>query len=97
KIPELIKMLEDIKNEVEIIGINDIDNKEYISNYYTYKKNTKFHSTYKTSSNISKRLKVNVFPTFIIINQNGEIVKREIGFNKGSIRKTIKKLIQQSK
>ena len=95
--PDLIKLQEEFKNDLVVIGINDIDNKEDISNYYAYKKNTNFLSTYKTSSNISKRLKVNVFPTFIIINQNGEIVKREIGFNKGSIRKTIKKLIQQSK
>lgn len=95
--PDLIKLQEEFKNDLVVIGINDIDNKEDISNYYAYKKNTNYLSTYKTSSNISKRLKVNVFPTFIIINQNGEIVKREIGFNKGSIRKTIKKLIQQTK
>jgi len=42
-------------------------------------------------------LKINAFPTFIIINQKGEIEKAEIGFDKSNIRKTIKKLIKENK
>ncbi len=95
--PDLIKLQEEFKNDLVIIGINDRDDKEDISDYYAYKKNTNYFSTYKTSTNISKNLKVSAFPTFIIINQKGEIVKTEIGFDKGNIRKTIKKLIKENK
>jgi len=94
--PDLIKMQEEFKNDLVIIGINDRDNKEDITDYYAYKKGNYF-STYKTETDISKNLKINVFPTFIIINQKGEIEKAETGFDKGSIRKTIKKLIKENK
>ena len=93
--PDLIKMQEEFKNDLVIIGINDRDVKEDITDYYAYKKGNYF-STYKTETNISKNLKINTFPTFVIINQKGEIVKTEIGFDKGSIRKTIKKLIKEN-
>ena len=95
--PVLMKLQEEFKNDLVIIGINDRDDKEDISDYYAYKKNIHYFSTYKTETDISKILKINAFPTFIIINQKGEIVKINEGFNKGSIRKTIKKLIQESK
>lgn len=94
--PDLIKLQEEFKNDLVIIGINDSDDKEDISDYYAYKKNTNYFSTYKTATNISKNLKVTAFPTFIIINQKGEIVKTEVGFNKSSIRKTIKNLIKEN-
>lgn len=93
--PGLIKMQEEFKNDLVIIGINDRDDKEDITDYYAYKKGNYF-STYKTETDISKNLKINTFPTFVIINQKGEIVKTEIGFDKGSIRKTIKKLIKEN-
>jgi len=73
--PDLIKLQEEFKNDLVIIGINDQDDKQDITDYYSYKKNTLYFSTYKTSTNISKSLKVNAFPTFIIIDQKGEIVK----------------------
>lgn len=95
--PDLIKLQEEFKNDLVVSGINDIDNKEDISSYYAYKKNINYLSTYKALTNISKGLKVDIFQTFVIINCNGEIVKVVIGFNKGSVRKTIKKLIRQTK
>ncbi|SEI00788.1 Thiol-disulfide isomerase or thioredoxin [Paenimyroides aquimaris] len=94
--PDLIKMQEEFKNDLVIVGINDRDDKEDITDYYAYKKGNYF-STYKTETDISKNLKINAFPTFIIINQKGEVVKTEVGFDKGSIRKTIKKLIKENK
>lgn len=94
--PDLIKLQEEFKNDLVIIGINDRDDKEDISDYYAYKKNNNYFSTYKTATNISKNLKISTFPTFIIINQKGEIVKTEVGFNKSSIRKTIKNLIKEN-
>lgn len=93
--PDLIKLQEEFKNDLVIIGINDRDDKTDISDYYAYKNNTNYFSTYETTTNISKNLKVSAFPTFIIINQKGEIVKTEVGFNKSSIRKIIKNLIKE--
>ncbi len=94
--PDLIKLQDEFKNDLVIIGINDSDDKEDISDYYAYKKNNNYFSTYKTSTNISKSLKVSAFPTFIIINQKGEVVKTEVGFDKESIRKSIKNLIKEN-
>ena len=93
--PDLITMQEEFKDNLVIIGINDMDTKEDITDYYVYKKGNYF-STYKTKMNISKNLKVSAFPTFVIINQKGEVVKTEVGFDKGSIRKTIKNLIKEN-
>src|SRR5690606_30242426 len=67
--PDLIKLQDEFKNDLVIIGINDRDDKQDISDYYAYKKNTSYFSTYKTATNISKSLKISAFPTFIIINQ----------------------------
>ena len=94
--PGLIKLQDEFKNDLVIIGINDSDDKEDISDYYAYKKNNNYFSTYKTSTNISKSLKISAFPTFIIINQKGEVVKTEVGFDKESIRKSIKNLIKEN-
>ena len=95
--PDLMKLQEEFKNDLVIIGINDRDDKQDISDYYAYKKNTFYFSTYKTSNHISNSLKINTFPTFIILDQKGEIVKIEVGFNKKRIRNTIKSLIKNYK
>ena len=94
--PDLMKLQQEFKNDLVIIGINDRDDKEDVTDYYAYKKNTFYFSTYKTSNHISNNLKITAFPTFIIINQKGEVVKTEVGFDKGSIRKTIKSLIKEN-
>lgn len=95
--PDLMKLQEEFKNDLVIIGINDRDNKEDVTDYYSYKKNTFYVSTYKTSNHISNSLKITAFPTFIIIDQKGDLVKTEVGFDKSSIRKTIKNLIKNNK
>lgn len=94
--PDLMKLQEEFKNDLVIIGINDRDDKEDVTDYYSYKKNNFYLSTYKTSNHISNNLKITAFPTFIIINQKGEVVKTEVGFNKSSIRKSIKNLIKEN-
>lgn len=94
--PDLMKLQQEFKDDLVIIGINDRDDKEDVTDYYSYKKNTFYASTYKTSNHISNNLKITAFPTFIIINQKGEIVKTEVGFDKSSIRKTIKNLIKEN-
>ena len=94
--PDLMKLQQEFKNDLVIIGINDRDDKEDVTDYYSYKRNTFYLSTYKTSNHISNNLKITAFPTFIIINQKGEVVKTEVSFNKSSIRKTIKSLIKEN-
>jgi len=92
--PDLIKLQEEFKDNLVIIGINDRDDAEDISDYYEYKK-ANYLSTFKTDVNISKILKINAFPTFIIIDTNGNIVYNEIGFYKKEIRKQIKQYIKK--
>ena len=92
--PDLIKLQEEYKDNLVIIGINDRDDAEDISDYYEYKK-ANYLSTYKTDVNISKILKINAFPTFIIIDTNGNIVNNEIGFHKKEIRKQINQYIKK--
>ncbi len=97
-IPDLIALQEEFKNDLVIIGINDMDTKNDVNDYYSYKK-VNYLSTYKLNTNISKKLKISAFPTTVIINQNGEVVSAESGFQKGtfkkSLRKNIKKLIKE--
>lgn len=90
--PELIKLQNEYKDQLVIIGINDRDDAEDITDYYTYK-SANYLSSYKTDFNFSNYLKIKVFPTFIIINNKGNVVYNEIGFNKKEIRKQIKKYI----
>ena len=45
--PDLITLQEEFRNDLVIIGINDSDNKEDISDYYAYKKNTCYFSKQK--------------------------------------------------
>ncbi|MDQ8015123.1 MAG: TlpA disulfide reductase family protein [Flavobacterium nitrogenifigens] len=98
-IPYLIELQEEFKNDLVIIGINDMDTKNDVNDYYSYKK-VNYLSTYKSDTNISKKLKISAFPTTVIINQNGEVVSAESGFQKGtfkkSLRKNIKKLIKEN-
>jgi len=89
--PDLINLQEEFKKNLVIIGINDRDDAQDITDYYLYK-NANYLSTYKTDLNISKTLSISTFPTFIIIDKKGNIVYNEIGFDKKEIRKQIKKI-----
>lgn len=91
--PDLIKLQKEFKNDLVIIGINDKDTNENVTDYYAYKK-VNYFSTYKSEKDISRSLKINAFPTFIIINKKGEVVYTEVGFDKSRIKKTIKELIK---
>jgi thiol-disulfide isomerase/thioredoxin len=92
-IPELIKIQEDYKNEVVIIGINDIDDQEDVTDYLNYKK-ANYLSTYKTKESISQRLKINSFPTLIVYDREGKLAGIELGYQRG-MRK-LKKLIKST-
>lgn len=96
-IPNLIKLQEEFKGKLVIIGVNDVDIKEDVTEFLRYKK-ANYYSTYRSEINISKSLNFNSFPTLIIINQKGEIVKTEVGYNdEKTLSKTIKDLIKNHK
>ncbi|MEG0851668.1 MAG: TlpA disulfide reductase family protein [Myroides sp.] len=96
-IPNLIKLQEEFNEDLVIIGINDVDIKEDVTEFQNYKK-INYLSTYRSEINISKSLNFNSFPTLIIINQKGEIVKTEVGYSEEStLSKTIKDLIKNNK
>ncbi|MDD3772875.1 MAG: TlpA disulfide reductase family protein [Weeksellaceae bacterium] len=85
-IPDLIKLQEEFKGDLVIIGINDIDIKEDVIDYFDYK-NVNYLSTYKTSYNISKNFKIKAFPTTILYDKQGNVIQTDTGYNKTGIRK----------
>lgn len=92
-IPELIKIQEDYKNEVVIIGINDIDDQEDVTDYLNYKK-ANYLSTFKTKESISQRLKINSFPTLYVFDREGKLAGVELGYQRGM--RNLKKLIKDA-
>lgn len=88
--PELIKLQKEYKDQLVIIGINDRDDAEDITAYYTYK-GANYLSTFKTDHDISKHLTITSFPTFIIFDTDGKPVNVITGFDKKMLRKELKK------
>lgn len=92
-IPELIKLQEDYKTEIIIIGINDIDDQEDVTDYLNYKKGN-YLSTFKTKESISQRLKINSFPTLYVFDREGKLAGVELGYQRGM--RNLKKLIKDA-
>lgn len=85
-IPDLIQLQEEFKDNLVIIGINDRDIKEDVIDYFDYKK-VNYLSTYKTQNNISKNLKIKEFPTTILYDKKGNIIRVDTGYSKKGIQK----------
>lgn len=92
--PDLIKLQEEFKEDLVIIGINDRDDADDITAYYNYKK-ANYFSTFRTDHDISKHLTITSFPTFILFDTDGKPVYSNIGFHKKELRKEIKKHINR--
>lgn len=97
-IPDLIKLQEEFKDDLVIIGINHSDMQEDVIDYFNYKK-PNYLSTYKNGDNIPKALNVNIigYPTTIVYDKEGRLIKMEAGYRKGGIRllrNAIKKAIK---
>lgn len=92
--PELIKLQKEFKDQLVIIGINDRDDAEDITSYYTYK-GANYLSTFKTDHDISKHLTITSFPTFIIFDTDGKPVNVITGFDKKMLRKELKKYLKK--
>jgi len=86
--PELIKLQEKYKDDLVIIGINDTDDKEQVTDYYNYKK-VNYYSTYSKDIHIAKELNINAFPTFIILDKKGDLIQKIEGFKKDKIENVI--------
>ena len=91
-IPDLIKLQEEFKDNLVIIGINDKNPQEQIAEYLKYKK-ANYLSTYKTGNDISKNLTIQAFPTTILFDRQGNVIQVDTGYSKAGMRK-LRKLIK---
>lgn len=92
--PELAQLQREFKNDLVVIGVNDRDEQDQVEDFLKYKK-VNYPSTYKSELHISNSLKINAFPTTIIIDKNGNMVFMETGFDKGKVKQKIKDLIKE--
>ncbi len=95
-VPYLIELQEEFKGDLVIIGINDSDDSEGITDYFNYKK-VNYLSTYKTDNRLSKLFNVTMCPTTILYDKDGNLIKASSGFSKSemrSLRRAIKKVLQ---
>ena len=95
-IPGLIELQEEFKDNLVIIGVNHEDVQEDVNEYIEYKK-MNYLSTYKTEDKTFKDFGVNSFPTVIIYDREGKLIKIEKGYHEGgvdSLRKAIKKALK---
>ncbi|QEE48317.1 TlpA family protein disulfide reductase [Flavobacterium alkalisoli] len=95
-IPGLIELQEEFKDDLVIIGINHFDAQEDVNEYIDYKK-MNYLSTYKTGEKIFEDFSVDLFPTVILYDREGKLIKIEKGYHEGgvdSLRKAIKKALK---
>ncbi|MFL9838855.1 TlpA disulfide reductase family protein [Flavobacterium sp. ST-75] len=95
-IPGLIELQEEFKDDLVVVGINHIDGQEDVSEYIEYKK-MNYLSTYRTDENIYEDLGISLFPTVILYDKEGNLIKVKSGYTEGGInalRKAIKKALK---
>jgi len=85
-IPDLIKLQEEFKDDLVIIGINDFDLQEDVTDYFEYKK-VNYLSTYKTDDKIFRNLKIQAFPTTVLLDKQGNVIHTDTGYTKAGMRK----------
>jgi thiol-disulfide isomerase/thioredoxin len=93
-VPDLIKLQEEFKDRLVIIGINDRDNKDDVTDYFNYK-NANYPSTYKADNDISKLLNITQFPTTMLFDKEGNLVQVDTGYSKSQMR-SLRKAIQKA-
>jgi len=98
-IPDLIKLQEEFKGDLVIIGINHSDIQEDVIDYFNYKK-PNYASTYKNGDTIPKALNVEIigYPTTILYDKEGKLIKMDAGYRKGginSLRNAVKKAVKK--
>jgi len=98
-IPDLVKLQEEFKDDLVIIGINHSDTQDDVIDYFNYKK-PNYASTYKNGDNIPKALNVTIigYPTTMLYGKQGKLIKMDAGYRKGgirSLRNAIKKALKK--
>jgi len=82
EIPDLLKVEQKFKNKFKIIFISmDSNPKETVSKFLKKRKFNKFKTYTDTDFSISKKLKVRLMPTTIIINKNLKEISRITGYH----------------
>ncbi len=92
----LIELQEEFKEDLVIIGVNPVDTREDVLDYFNYKK-TNYLSTYKTDNNLSVIFNIEAYPTIILYDREGKMVKKEVGYREGgikSLQKAVKKVLK---
>ncbi|WP_297333220.1 TlpA disulfide reductase family protein [Flavobacterium sp.] len=95
-VPHLIELQEEFKDDLVIIGMNDFDIQEDTADYFTYKK-ANYRSTFKTKVLLYKLFNVEGFPTTLLYDKEGNLIKADTGFSEGmmrSLRRAVKKTVQ---
>lgn len=96
-IPDLIQLQKEFNDNLVIIGINDVDDQEFITEYFK-KRQVNYFSTYKTDKNFSKSLKINAHPTIMLYNKQGKLIHTDTGYSKAgmrSLKRTIKNAMKK--
>lgn len=84
-IPDLIKLQKEFKDDLVIIGINDVDDQEFITEYFK-KREVNYFSTYKTDKNFSKSLNITSHPTILLYDIKGKLIHTDTGYSKAGMR-----------
>ena len=95
-VPHLIELQEEFKDDLVVIGVNDFDIQEDAADYFTYKK-ANYRSTFKTKVSLYKLFNVEGFPTTLLYDKDGNLIKADTGFSEGmmrSLRRAVKKAVQ---
>ncbi len=92
-IPHLINLQEKYKDNLVILGINDVDHSEMITKFFTAKE-ANYLSTFKTDINFTKNAEIYAAPTLVLINKQGKVLESFNGWNKRKIQKAINSAIK---
>lgn len=93
-IPDLIQLQKEFKDDLVIIGINDVDEQEFITQYFE-KREVNYFSTYKTEKSFSKSLKITAHPTIMLYDKQGKLIQTNTGYSRAGMR-SLKKAIKNA-
>lgn len=93
-IPDLIKLQKEFNDDLVIIGINDVDDQEFITEYFK-EREVNYFSTYKTDKNFSKNLNINTHPTIVLYDKQGKLIHTDTGYSKAGMR-SLKRAIKRA-
>ncbi len=91
--PEINKLYKEYRDEgVLVIGINDRDTKNSVHQLHKLK-GYSYPTSYKNSINFSQVTGVSAYPTTIILNKDGQVIKSFVGYSR-LVSYKIKKIIE---